>query len=1038
MFCDLADSTGLSQKLDPEDLRDVIRAYQTTAANVIHKYDGYIAQYLGDGLLVYFGWPKAHENDAERTVLTALEIVQSISTTLNPRLKEKDNIELTVRIGIHTGLVVVGEMGGDGRYENLATGDTVNIAARIENLADPNSIIISEATHKLVYEMFNLQDLGTPSLKCVRTETRVYKVLGTVSQLGASVDDEVKGGPFLVGRDEEIGLLIRRWEQCKRNLGQVVLISGTAGIGKSGLVDYIRAEVQNASFQCIEIRCSSYHQNSAYFPLIMALESAVKIEQSEAEEHKLGKLEHYLNSIGLPLENTFPYLCKLLSIRPGENYDYHKSFAPQKQKQLTSDAIVAWLFKVAQQNPLLAIWEDLHWADPSTLEVVGYVVDQIPTVPMLAVYTFRPQFIPTWRQHSHITPITLNGLELEQIKALIVHWSGQFALPEEVVTHIVDKTDGVPLFIEELTKMLLDSDILRLDGDRYELTGPLNSLSIPDTLQDSLMARLDQLSTAKEIAQLGSVIGREFSYKSIEAIHAGAKKSLESGLEELLSAELLYVRGRIPNATYTFKHALIQDAANNTLLRSKRQSIHLAIADFLESNRNEVGQNQPEIIAHHYTEGHEYEKALQYWLKAGSFARQNSSHSEAIAHAQRGLQIVGKLPDAMMRVDCELNLQLALGTSLIATKSFAFPQVGETYERARILAQEIGDPERMYAVLWGLCSYNITRASHEESKQVGEDMSKLSIKGNEGIYIVTTIGLGIPLYSLSSFTDSVHHFGLGIPTYSKDHHDMHVRLFGMDMGTFGRSFGSHAAWQAGQIDTSLTWCNEALDIANEVAHPFSRAVSGAYAAMLFQFRRDVPATQQLAASTIALTREQHFSYYLAWGMIIHGWCVGVQGNPLDGQKQIENGLIMFRDTGSRRSLPYYMSLLAEVQAISGHVEQAISTIDRAIKEADSINEHWWFSELHRMKGDYLQLTSPSQIEDAISLYQKALDICQKQGALTQSLRAATQLAKLHSGQHQQQKAIDLLKPIYHSFQEGHDTRDLIDAKELLSSLGVDI
>jgi class 3 adenylate cyclase len=1036
MFCDLADSTRLSQDLDPEDLREVIRAYQSAAATVIHKYDGYIAQYLGDGLLVYFGWPKAHENDAERAVLTSLEIVQSIGTILNPHLRKQANIELTVRLGIHTGLVVVGEMGGDGRFESLATGDTVNIASRLENLADPNSIIISEATHKLVADEFDFESLGARSLKGVIKDTIVYKVLEKKHQVDMSMADEIKERPFLVWRDEEIGLLNRRWEQAKRSLGQIVLICGAAGIGKSGLVDSIRADVHNASYRCIVIRCSSYHQNSAYYPLINAFERAVNIEQSDSKENKLHKLEQYLHSIGLHMENTFPYLCKLLSIPPGKNYDYYKSIAPQKQKQLTSDAIVSWLFKLAQQYPLLAIWEDLHWADPSTLEVVGYVVDQIPTVPMLAVYTYRPYFVPMWRQHSHITPITLSRLELVQVKALISHWSDRSALPIEVVNHIVDKTDGVPLFIEEMTKMLLESDILRLDGDKYELSGSLDSLAIPDTLQDSLMARLDKLNTAKEIAQLGSVIGREFSYESIETIHTGSKKSLDSGLEELLSTELLYARGRIPNSIYTFKHALVQDAAYNTLLRSSRQKIHLAIAQFIESKRKTIGHNQPELIAHHYTEGLDYVKALEYWLKAGNFAMQNSSHSEAIAHVQRGLQIVDKPLDASTKVDYELNLQLALGPSLIATKGFAFDGVGEAYQRARTLALKAGDTERMHAALWGLCSYYITSAQHEEAKQVGADMSKLPTKENEGFDIVTNIGLGVSIYSLSSFEESMRHFDIGIPTYKKVHHDLHVRLFSMDMGVFSRSFGSHSAWQSGHIDISLTWSNEALEIAEEVSHPFSRAVSRAYAAMLYQFRLDVSTAQELAASTIALSTEQHFAYYLAWGMIIHGWCVGVGGNPLEGQKQIEDGLVMFRATGAKRALPYYLSLLADTQAKSGHVDQAIATIDGAIKEAISINERWWLSELYREKGDYLQLVSPLKVDDAISLYQTALDICKKQGALTQSLRAATHLAKLYSNQNQQQQAIDLLKPVLNAFNEGRNTNDLIVAKELLDSLAI--
>ena len=879
-----------------------------------------------------------------------------------------------------------------------------------------------------------MRDLGAQNLKGVTEGTTVYEVLGKKEQRAAATGDEEITGPFLVGRDEEIGLLNRRWEQAKRKLGQVVLISGNAGIGKSGLVESLRAEVRRAGFPCVVIKCSSYHQNSAYYPLVRVLEGVVQFDPGDSDEANRKRLEQYFDSIDLPYENAIPAFCNLLLIEPGEAHSYYKSLTPQKQKQLTSDAIVSWLFKVAQQQAFLAIWEDLHWADPSTLEVVGYVVEQIPTVPMLSVFTYRPQFIPQWRQHSHITPIVLNRLELAQTKALICHLTNNDKLPDEVVDHIVEKTDGVPLFIEELTKMLLESGIMRKEDGEYKLTGPLDSLSIPDTLQDSLMARLDQLNTAKEVAQLGSVIGREFSYESISAIYNGPEARLHSALDELLTAELLYIRGRLPDSIYTFKHALLQDAAYDTLLKTKRQEIHLTIAKFIEAHRENIGSNQPELIAHHYTEGRDLHKGLEYWLLAGNRARLNSSNSEAIAHFNKGLEIVSKVEDPDARVNYELDLQLALGPALIATKGFAYHAVDKAYYRARELAEQVGDPEKMYAVLWGLLSHNVVLAKHHKAKQAGLDMADLPVENNAVLTILMDAALGIAQYSLSEFDEALSRTEQAVAKYKREHHDALVRLVGMNMGVFSRSVGCHCAWQLGKMDLALKRADESLVIAEDVDHPFSRSFSRAYAAMLHQYRRDIPRTQEMATSAIALTTEQQFPYYLAWAMIIQGWCLGIQGNHEGGLKLVDEGLVIFRNTGSYRCLPYYLSLQAEIQAAAGNLDQAIATLDRGLETADSIDEHWWGPELYRLKGEYLLADSEQNLDQVKGLYQSALDLSAKLEAKTQHLRAATSMAKLLAACGDVRGGVEVLKPVYGSFEEGFGSWDLLSSKAVLEEL----
>ena len=528
MFCDLVGSTQLSGQLDPEDLRAVVRAYQEAAAEVIQHYEGHIAQYLGDGLLVYFGYPTAHEDDARRAVHTGLGIVQAI-TTLNTRLAAQYGVQLAVRLGIHTGPVVVGVMGGGGRHEHLALGETPNIAARLEALAPANAVVISAVTARLVHGTFALEDLGTHPLHGVAEPMTISRVRGLLAAPSRDEEFVTAGVPLLVGREEESGLLRRRWEQSKAGLGQVVFVSGEAGIGKSALVEGLRAQVRAEGLPRIAYRCSPYHTTSALYPVITHIEHLLQFAPDDPPATRLAKLEAGLRPYGLPLAEVVPLLAGLLSVPlPAERYA-PLTLTPQQQKQQTLDALVAWLAAEAERQPVLVAWEDLHWADPTTLEVLGLVIEQAPTVPMLHVLTSRPEFSPPWPQRSHITPLVLNRLERPQVEALITQRAGGKTLPAEVVQYIVAKTDGVPLYVEELTKMLLASPLLREEADQYVLTGPLHTVAIPDTLQDALMARLDQLNRAKEVAQLGAVLGREFAYELLQAIAPQDEDDLTGG-----------------------------------------------------------------------------------------------------------------------------------------------------------------------------------------------------------------------------------------------------------------------------------------------------------------------------------------------------------------------------------------------------------------------------------------------------------------------------------------------------------------------------
>ena len=806
LFCDLVGSTTLSGQLDLEDLRAVVRAYQETAAVVMQRYEGHIAQYLGDGLLVYFGYPQAHEDDAQRAVHAGVELIEAIGE-LNTRLDASYGVQLAVRLGIHTGPVVVGDIGGEGRYEQLALGETPNIAARLQDLAAPNTVVISPATARLVHQTFVLEDLGASALKGVAEPMAVWQVLGP--RTPSQHDDEAAyhRTPFLVGRDEELGLLRRRWEQSKEGLGQIVLLSGAAGLGKSSLVTALRAQVGREGYARLTLRCSPYYTNSALYPVIEYLQQVLQFERTDSPETKLAKLEQGLQTYRLPSEEVVPLFGALLAIPlPAERYPA-RSVSPQQQRQQTHDALVAWLLEEATRQPILAVWEDLHWADPTSLELLQLLVDQVPTAAMLHVLTFRPEFSPPWPMRSYMTPITLNRLERPQVEALIAHLSDDKALPAEVVTHIVAKTDGVPLYVEELTKMLLASDLLRAEAEHYVLTGPLSTMAIPETLQDSLMARLDQLTTAKEMAQLGAVLGREFTYDMLWAVSSQDEATVQDGLARLVAAELLYQRGRPPRSRYIFKHALIQDAAYASLLRSTRQQVHQQVAQFLEARFPEIVEAQPELVAQHYTAAGCAEQAVGYWQRAGEQASERSAYVEAVSHVTTGIELLKTLPETPEHTQHALTLHIVLGAALQMAKGVAAPEVEDAYTQACALCQQVGETPELIPVLFGLWRFYHLRPQLHTARELGETLLRLAHQAHDpALTVLAHDALGTTWFYLGAVPAAHQHFEEGIALYTPDQRRALVFRTGHDPGVFCRALAAMTLWVLGYPEQARHGC----------------------------------------------------------------------------------------------------------------------------------------------------------------------------------------------------------------------------------------
>ena len=1056
MFCDLVGSTALSEQLDPEELHAVIRAYQEVCAGPINRFAGHIAQYLGDGLLVYFGYPIAHEDDAARAVRAGLEMLDAIHQ-LNTNLPRP----IQVRIGVHTGPVVVTGIGSGERQELLALGEAPNIAARVQGYAAPDTLVMSEATARLVQGLFECQSLGEPTLKGITTPLALYQVQG-VSEYQTHFEVAThRGLTPLVGRDHEASLLMDRWTQVKDGQGQVVLVSGEAGIGKSRLVQLLKERVASEAQVQVECRCSPYYQNSALYPVITHLQKLLQFGQDEATHSKLQKLERMLSAYQLPLSEAVPLLAALLSLPQPEGYPA-LTFSPQKQKQRTLETLLAWLLKETERQPVRVVWEDLHWADPTTLEFVRLLIEQVPTTRMLVLATFRPEFQPPWSGRSHITQLTLTRLSPRQVEAMVKKVTGGKMLPAEVLRQILIKTDGVPLFVEELTKMVLESGLLRATENHYELTGPLPPLAIPSTLQDSLMARLDRLASVREVAQLGAMLGREFSYDLLHAVSPLDERTVQHGLTQLVEAELLYQRGAPPHATYIFKHALIQDTAYQSLLKSKRQHLHQQVARILEEQFPDLKETQPELLAHHYTEAGLTERAIPYWQQAGQHAGQRSANVEAIAHFTKGLTLLTMLPDTPERARQELTLQVVLGPALMITKGYAAPEVEQAYTRARTLCQQMGEIPQLFPILRGLWVFYLIRGELWTARELGEQCLALAQRMQEPALLVEArYALGDALWCLGELPLAREQLEQGIPLYNPQHHHSHVVLYGHDAGVACLSHVSLVLWLLGYPDQALRRSHEALTLARELAHPFSLAFALDFAASLHQHSREIQMAQEWAEASIALCSEQGFPFWLAWATIVAGWALAKQGQEESGIARMLQGLAPWQAIGAGWGRPYFLTMLAEAYGGAGQLEEGLSVLVKALEVTNKTAERWWETELYRLRGELTlqklsvvssQLSAPSphsEMErEAEDCFLKAIDISRKQQAKSLELRAVMSLVRLRQRQAQDhathstlhelhtklKDAHNMLSEIYNWFTEGFDTKDLQEAKALLAEL----
>jgi class 3 adenylate cyclase/predicted ATPase len=1034
LFCDLVDSTVLASQRDPEELREVVRAYQETCARVVARFAGHIAQYLGDGLLVYFGYPLAHEDDAQRAVRAGLGMLEALEQ-LNTRLTQERGVQLAVRLGVHTGLVVVGDVGGGTRQEQLALGDTPNIAARLQGLAAPDTVVVSAATFRLVRGYFTAQELGAHSLKGIRAPVHVYRMLGESAAQSRLDIAASTGFTSLVGRESDVGLLLERWAHSQDGQGQVVLLRGDAGIGKSRLVEVLREHVRSQGATCLVFRCSPYHQQSALYPVIDHLQRFLRWDSTDAPEARLAALEQALRTSRLSPEEVTPLFAALLSLPHPTHYP-PLNLSPQRQRQRTHDTLVAWLLKEAEQHPVLAVWEDLHWADPSTLELLGLVLDQVPTARMLTLLTCRPEFLPSWASRLPLTQVTLTRLGRPQVQNHGHEPYGRQGVASGGARTNRDQDRWRAPVCRRARQN--DPGIGPGAGGRGPLCPdrPPAPLAIPSTLHDSLMARLDRLAAVKEVAQLGATIGRTFTYELLQAVSPLDEATLQQGLRQLVEAELVYQRGAPPHATYLFKHALIQEAAYQSLLRSTRQQFHQRIAQVLEVQFPATVETQPELVAQHYTEAGLAEQAVVYWQRAGQHASDRSAHLEAISHFTTGIQLLQTLPETPEHTQQALTLHIALGAALQITKGLAAPEVEHAYTQAYALCQQVGETPQLAPVLFGLWRFYTARAQLHTARDLGGTLLRLAQRADDSaLVVIAHYTLGVTWCYLGALPAARQHLEDAIARYTPDQRRVLMFRMGLDPGVACRASAAWALWVLGCPDQALVRLHDALALAHELSHPVSLAFAWCWAAIVSQFCRDVPAVHEQAEAAVALSTAHGFPLWTAMGTIFRGWALAMQGQGETEMAQVHQGIAAWRTTGTVMLVPYFCTVLADVAVHLGDTEDGLQALAEAHTLVEQQEERWWEAEVCRLRGVVLLRQPGTPQAEAEAWLQRALDVARRQEAKALELRAAMSLARLWQRQGKRDEAQALLAPIYGWFTEGFDTADLQEAKALLEVLG---
>ncbi len=1013
LFCDLVNSTSLAASLDAEEWRELVRSYQQAASDVVERYDGHVAQYLGDGLLIYFGWPTAHEDDPERAVRAGLEIVEAVAGA---------DVRLAARIGIHTGHVVVGEIGGGAHRETLAMGKTTHVAARIEAKAEPGGVLMSSVTIRLVAGIFVTEDLGKHALKGVG-EIHLHRAIrprGMRSRLDVA---SAKGLTPLVARHHELALLEERFSQVSHGYGQAVLISGEPGVGKSRLVHAFRQRVAKHTHIWLECRCSPYAQDSPLHPLIALTQQEFAFRLDDPPGEKLNLIEKSLTAAGFDLDLTMPLLAEFHSLRPPDRFPGSALSAVARRKK-TLEFLTEWLFRIGQRHPLVLLFEDLHWVDPSTRELIGEIVDRLPREQVQLLVTHRPDFEVPWGSRSHVTPILLAPLTRAQVGDLVRKASGAYALPAPWVNEIVRRSDGVPLFAEELTKAVVDAH-----PEPPAPGMPVPMLDIPDTLHDLLTARLDALGSVKELAQVASVLGRDFSYDLLRRVASIDDAKLRLTLRTAVGRELLYQRGSPPNATYLFKHSLIHEAAYATLLRSRRAELHATVAAVLESNFPEIAASSPELLAHHHAAAGQVRRAIDRWHEAGRLALRRSASREAAAHLKRALDLATAERPSSEHDREELDLHIELGAATMMSHGWGSPESELWYARARDLCAAVGDENELFPIVWGFWIIHMARADVAEWRKAAAELLDIAERTDDPMMLVQAhhASWGNPF--LGDFVVQLEHVERGLSGYDRAKHSKFAPQYGgHDAGVCGHGHRGVALWATGYPERSGASFAAAVALADEIGHAPSKAHSLLMGAWQPIFGSDWAEVLRVTDAAMAISNEVGLATWTDILAVLRGWAVVSLGESDDGLEEMRRGLEGATLSSSVGSATCH-ALYAEALCLTGATEEALAQLHTALPLMEERGEGLWKANAMALAGDLL--VARGLPADAEASYRSGIDVARAQSAKMWELRVATRLARLLKQQGNSIAARELLTPIYDWFTEGFETKDLRDAKGFL-------
>jgi class 3 adenylate cyclase/tetratricopeptide (TPR) repeat protein len=1027
MLCDLVGSTALSARLDPEDMGAVMDAYHAACARIVQVYDGFLGDFRGDGILAYFGYPRAHEDDAERTVRAGLDIIASVA-----QLETRAAEPLAVRIGIATGLVVVGDLSGGGAlWENALIGETPNLAARLQALAEPGTIIIAGSTRRLLGDLFRLHDLGWREVKGIAEPVAAWAVEGISASESRFEAFRTARLTDLIGRDDEIKFLVERQRLAWKGDGQIVLISGEPGIGKSRLAAALAEHIASEPYTRLRYQCSPYHTNSALYPFIAQFERAAAFKPDDTPEQKLEKLEAILAIDRSRVQATAALFAALLSIPFGERYALLALSSAQQRRQ-TLAALLDQIEGLARQEPILLFFEDAHWADATSLELIDLIVERVRQLPVLALFTFRPDFEPPWVGLPNVSTLMLGRLDRSDVESMIARVTGGRPLPAEVTEQIVVKTDGNPLFVEELTKAVLEAGILVEDAEGYRLDGPLPPLAIPATLHDSLMARLDRLAAVKEIGQIGAAIGREFSYSLLRALVEGDETALKDALVQLEDAELVFRRGDPPEAIYSFKHALVQDAAYENLLKSRRQILHRRIAETLRDRFQTTAEVQPEVVAHHFTQAGLSEAAIEWWVKAGDRALDRSANNEAIAHLEKAISLAEGLADGPAQRLLRLRLLTTYGHALLHGRGHSQPETIAAFAHARELAAGIEDTAARFSAYYGMWLVSFVRADLAPMREVAL-ASLRDARQSPGLPAAGRAHhvFGVTCWFQGDYAGARSHLEQALAAYERERYHHLAPRFVFDDKVVATGWLAGVLWPLGEVDQAARLLDSALGLARQSGHLPSIAWAHAYTCRFAGICRKPGLARPHAEELLGVAHEHGLPMRLADGSFYDGWARWCAGDG-DGEAGMRQGLGLWNEMYYRLFAPLTGTLLAEREAEAGRVEVGLATLDAQLAATEETGQRWFDAEMYRVRGELLLKLHQPDVAAAESALMRAIEIARGQQTRTFELRAAVSLARLYKMTGRDRATGELLVPALVGFNPGPEVPEVEEAHRLLT------